>query len=69
MSAIESLRRILPTLPEEEATVSRDFGRGYAKAIRDVLGLIEAVEPTRLDPPLTDLTGVSKVSLSSNTDR
>lgn len=52
MTAIESLRRILPTLPEDEATGSRDFGRGYAKAIRDVLGLLDALDPTHPEAPL-----------------
>lgn len=35
-------REAVAALPEHNATGSRDFGRGYAQAIRDVLDLIEA---------------------------
>lgn len=33
--------RIL-ALPEQHATKSRDYGRGYAQAVRDVYGLLYA---------------------------
>lgn len=32
---------VLRSLPEMNATTSRDFGRGYAKAIRDAVAVIE----------------------------
>jgi hypothetical protein len=38
----EWMRAAIAALPEESATGSRDFGRGYAKAVRDVLGLLDA---------------------------
>lgn len=34
----------IAALPEGGATGSRDFGRGYAQAIRDVLALLEDSE-------------------------
>lgn len=34
----------IAALPESAATGSRDFGRGYAQAIRDVLALLEGSE-------------------------
>lgn len=34
-------------LPEDGATKSRDYGRGYGQAIRDVLTLIEDPSPSR----------------------
>lgn len=39
-----SLRDKIEALPETEATGSRDFGRGYAKAIKDVLALMSQRE-------------------------
>lgn len=33
---------MISALPEHNATGSRDFGRGYAHAIRDVLRLLDA---------------------------
>lgn len=39
----------IAALPEREATKSRDYGRGYAQAVRDVLALLaeerEGVSP------------------------
>jgi len=35
------LEEQLQGLPEENATKSRDYGRGYAQAIRDVLKLLD----------------------------
>lgn len=34
----------IAALPESHASGSRDFGRGYAQAIRDVLALLEGSE-------------------------
>lgn len=34
----------IAALPESHATGSRDFGRGYAQAVRDVLALLETSE-------------------------
>lgn len=34
----------IAALPESHASGSRDFGRGYAQAIRDVLALLEGFE-------------------------
>ena len=34
----------IAALPESGATGSRDFGRGYSQAIRDVLALLEGSE-------------------------
>lgn len=39
-------------LPEDGATKSRDYGRGYAQAIRDVLGLIEHPSATGPSSPI-----------------
>jgi hypothetical protein len=38
--ALQSLRPRLERLPADGATTSRDYGRGYAQAIRDVLELL-----------------------------
>lgn len=37
----ESLVERIAALPEQSATSSRDYGRGYARAIKDVLDLLE----------------------------
>ena len=37
---IDRLIQDITNLPADRATGSRDFGRGYAQAIRDVLELI-----------------------------
>ena len=37
------LAEAIRALPEDGATKSRDYGRGYAQAIRDVLELLEPV--------------------------
>lgn len=39
--AREVIARDIASLPERNATGSRDFGRGYAQAIRDVLAIVE----------------------------
>lgn len=44
MSDLADLREQMLALPEENARGSRDFGRGYSKAVRDVLDLIDAIE-------------------------
>lgn len=45
---VERLRDALSRLPEDGATKSRDNGRGYAQAVRDVLDLIA---PARVQTP------------------
>jgi hypothetical protein len=42
----DPLRRI-KALPEAEATKSRDYGRGYAQAIRDVLEILDHPTPSK----------------------
>lgn len=38
----------IEALPETSATKSRDYGRGYAQAVRDVLDLLRAHDPSWL---------------------
>ncbi len=38
------LAAAVQALPEHNATTSRDYGRGYAHAIRDVLALLDPTE-------------------------
>lgn len=42
----DDLLNLIRQLPEDEATKSRDYGRGYAQAIRDVLAILEPVKET-----------------------
>lgn len=40
------LRAQIAALPETEATKSRDYGRGYAQAIKDVLAVLDSDDVT-----------------------
>ena len=42
--SLADLRDRIASLPEDNATGSRDFGRGYAKAVRDILELLDEDE-------------------------
>lgn len=39
-----SIKAAIRRLPSDNATSSRDFGRGYAHAIQDVLDLLKRIE-------------------------
>ena len=38
----EDIIEMIRALPAQEATKSRDYGRGYAQAVKDVLRLLDA---------------------------
>jgi len=40
----EELRKLIAKLPEQAATTGRDFGRGYALAVRDVLAVLDRLD-------------------------
>jgi hypothetical protein len=40
----EELRELIAKLPEQAATTGRDFGRGYALAIKDVLDALDKLD-------------------------
>lgn len=37
----DRIRRLVSALPEDGATKSRDYGRGYAQCVRDIIELLE----------------------------
>lgn len=46
----------LAALPEQNASSSRDFGRGYAQAIRDAIAVITNQLTVELEPPREGVT-------------